>query len=593
MILYQFFKKNIYLICLFLFFFTAYPLLVYPISSYPSNNIDQKGFKSYYLNNYPLLSEDQQDVQRTKKIFIKLKKIADISSNRTPNLLFLKKCKEDAFSIVDGTIILTQKAMNICYQKSDSKLADTRMAFVLSHELAHLSHNDFKKLIFIETFFNGDLFNKTSYQKEIEQEADSKALIISAQGGYDPNLILTHSDGDFFQIWAEHICSDVDKAKTNNQLFSPSERASFLIKEIKSLGLFLNLYACGVRFAQIGMSDDALELFTAFRIKYPGSEVLNNIGLMNYQLALKTMYTNNQITPFKYQLSTIVETKTSAKVFKLRKNNQIMSYYSERLKNAIFNFKKAYEKNDTNTNALINLSSAHIMADNISEAKSILSKYIEKNPGNSSFFDNNLAVIYQIEGNNDQACSILKNLIKSYPNFSPAFFNLGMIYFQENKKELSHKMWQKYLSLEQQGFFAEFIYSQHGLARHYKKCHQANVVMGLEPPVKLGQYLKRIPKTDLNQYSQWSQTLGSCAWQFYYNDLYSITAMDDIISMVECKIEKDISEQELIDSCGIPCRIVHNIDGEVSFIYENFMIDLANQQIKKIVFWNSDIVKKF
>jgi len=46
-------------------------------------------------------------------------------------------------ALKDGTILLSQKGMEICYQAEDKNIGDARVAFVLGHEMAHLGNDDF------------------------------------------------------------------------------------------------------------------------------------------------------------------------------------------------------------------------------------------------------------------------------------------------------------------------------------------------------------------------------------------------------------------------------------------------------------------
>ena len=48
-----------------------------------------------------------------------------------------------AFVVAEGSIVLSQKALDIINHQADAALADARLAFVLGHELAHLAGTDF------------------------------------------------------------------------------------------------------------------------------------------------------------------------------------------------------------------------------------------------------------------------------------------------------------------------------------------------------------------------------------------------------------------------------------------------------------------
>ncbi|MEO5330455.1 MAG: M48 family metalloprotease, partial [Magnetococcus sp. YQC-5] len=79
-----------------------------------------------------------------QNIFNRVQDAADKRGNRMPQLKVVNQPEHPwAIALPDGTILLSLGAIHLCYRNVSQKEGDTRMAFVLGHELAHLAKNDF------------------------------------------------------------------------------------------------------------------------------------------------------------------------------------------------------------------------------------------------------------------------------------------------------------------------------------------------------------------------------------------------------------------------------------------------------------------
>ena len=108
-------------------------------------NRDHIGWWLYYHGDYSETDgRNDPRVQEVFTVFEKVKNVADIVVSRIPRLFIIDTAAEPyAIALPDGAIIINRKTLDICYSDVDEQKAFQRLAYILGHELAHLSNNDF------------------------------------------------------------------------------------------------------------------------------------------------------------------------------------------------------------------------------------------------------------------------------------------------------------------------------------------------------------------------------------------------------------------------------------------------------------------
>ncbi|KPA10820.1 hypothetical protein MHK_008977 [Candidatus Magnetomorum sp. HK-1] len=76
----------------------------------------------------------------------------------------------EALSFPDGTVVISTGVIDLCYLDVTPKVGDGRLAFILGHELAHLSNNDFWHVASL------DELEKHSTNKDIDTTAYSAQI---------------------------------------------------------------------------------------------------------------------------------------------------------------------------------------------------------------------------------------------------------------------------------------------------------------------------------------------------------------------------------------------------------------------------------
>lgn len=258
--------------------------------------------KQCYVDAYESVDSDKfPEVVRVKKIFSKLRAVVGTKETISAELLIIEsKGRPWALSLSDQTIVLTTGAIEIFYSEGDKELGDTRAAFVLGHELAHISNQD----LFHAKAFNGernyalnaDLFNQ-------EMRADINGFTYATIAGFNTPRLLGGKAG-FFQYWAEQL--PLIEGLKHPGTLKRSENLQLAFNEIIDE---IPFYRLGMVLAHSGRYKDAKNILTDY-LKNGGAktkELYVNLGYTHLQLARAQM---SEKQAYKYWIPTLLEIDT-------------------------------------------------------------------------------------------------------------------------------------------------------------------------------------------------------------------------------------------------------------------------------------------
>ncbi len=255
-------------------------LLMLPLKTTAENRVQ------YYISKYGYA--DTTLAHRAHQIFEKMKSVADKRKHRFPRLAVIKKSYKKsgeplAIALPDGYIVLSQRALEMIYNNVSLSHGDTRLAFVLGHELAHLSNDDFLH------------FYKPNEVRQNELEADDRGFIYAAMAGYPVDKLLEQQD--FFSYWEQ---------QTFRNVIHPSSKARAKALRVRLQKLLDNLpyFHFAVRLSHFGHCDEAVYFFDEFKTHFPAREVYNNWGLCELQRAL------NELGELDYWLPSMLDAMT-------------------------------------------------------------------------------------------------------------------------------------------------------------------------------------------------------------------------------------------------------------------------------------------
>ncbi|MEW6601355.1 MAG: hypothetical protein AB1499_10340, partial [Nitrospirota bacterium] len=112
---------------------------------------EDRGRKEFWINKYGITKEDRL-TERADAVFARVLAASDRRAGVEPALYIIDYDKTPwAQALSDGSIILSRKGLEFCYGKQSPEDGDSRLAFVIGHELAHQFNGDFWHYRFLRT----------------------------------------------------------------------------------------------------------------------------------------------------------------------------------------------------------------------------------------------------------------------------------------------------------------------------------------------------------------------------------------------------------------------------------------------------------
>ena len=586
-------------------------LIVFLSLVVPSAHADNpKDYASWWIKNYGVVdSKTDPLVSRAEKVFERVAAASDKRGNRLPRLIIIKASGDPyAQAIKDGSVILTQGGLGICYQGVTLEKGDARLAFILGHELAHLAKDDFwHSLAFVALKEFGDekrvreiLANELKWDmadpktqefiRKQELQADCYGLIYMTMSGYDPKAIIDRDGTNFFEDWVSKITGKIAYSDATHP--GPKERAEFLRAQLGPVSEVLNYFTFGVRLYQTGRYSDAILLFEAFKEKFPSREVFSNIGLCHYQLAMRVLSNCDESLPLRFKLPTLLDIDTLGG--KLRGWGSEASSclkqetFLKHINTSIHYLKIAAEMDPTYLPARINLSSALIISGEYAKAMSVLDEALKIQPGNPEALCNKAVSLYLFgKVNNidtgDNVLGLLRDVSERNPSFSDAIYNMASIQSERGRNAAALETWNRFLKVEPTGVYAQVAKEKLGIKSDDKSSAKKGPEM--KSPVKLGD-IKGETEKILKGMKKKEFIIGGFNGEVYEGGGIKVLAIDNTVEIVEAETEK---EADLKKAYGEPVKKLKNLYGS-TLIYGNFAIDVVDGRVKKMVYFKKETI---
>ncbi len=249
----------------------------------------------FYIETYGTLDNARDPrVAVAQHVFERVKAAADGSSRHTPRLVIIDGATDAwAIALPSGHVVLSRKALALCFEEADPELARTRLAFILGHELAHLARNDYWHHE-VEQFLAqapdtqriAHFLDQSFEAREAELAADDRGYLYAAMAGFPVERLLSREGGksDFFTFWMRQTQARI----TASHPF-PEDRAALLRERLRMLQEKAAFFDMGVRLAHFHRCADAVYFLREFQQVFPGPAVLNNLGICALQLARQAM----------------------------------------------------------------------------------------------------------------------------------------------------------------------------------------------------------------------------------------------------------------------------------------------------------------
>lgn len=442
-------------------------LLLIQIHAAQAMDQDLRAQASFYIDTYGLVDAKTMPLaDRANKIFDRIRQIAEEPIDLTPSLRIINSSGRPwAIALPDGYIILSKAAIEICYKNVSPEEGDARLAFVLGHELAHLSTNDFwhrKMYLSLSGEHNEKSLDKIRHAilsaakaqgatendwreviKRKELQADDAGFLYASLAGFRTDQIFSDSDNnrDFLQTWVNQTQTLDDELH-----FNAKERSAFLRNRFKQIMTQVEYFMSGVRLAHFGQFEDAMHFFEKFQKAFPAHEVLNNLGFVHLQLARKHM---PNALRYQYWLPTFMD-NAPAFVTRTRTMDTSLSPISlQHLQKSIKYFKKAVSAHSNNRLSLVNLAAAYMYLGEFHNARAYIEQARKLDLKSPSVNEIRALILYEQEKDIDmwpKTMSILKKLADL--DIPTAWFNLAQLYESRGRSNEAKTYWQRIIALK-------------------------------------------------------------------------------------------------------------------------------------------------
>jgi len=436
----------------------------------------------YWRNNYvELTPADDPRVERAHDIFDRVLHAAGRSLGVLPRLFILKSNPLNIalpIAIPDGWVIISKGTLDVCYR--DAAYGDDRLAFVLSHELAHQLKGDFWHMQFFQALEasqsqsdqpNKDLaeirrvLQKTDNVWAKELQADEHGIVYAAMAGFRPHAIIAGDDrANFFQEWVETLNPEqVGVAYLGKQSHpAPQQRVTAVKARLHQVVDKMDIFEIGLHFYQAGDYVRAIRAFEKFLEYFPSREVYLNLAASHHQLALQFYQLNqpeNRDLPFKLSLAIDPDSRANGIVFRGVAGPQVR--FQKHIDKAIGYYEMAKSLDPGYALAHNNLGCAYIINGEPFKAIATLQDGLKLSPDASDIL-NNLGVAFYTANLADLAKSHLHKASMLDPSYDAPLFNLGKIAYEEQQRDDARRHWQAYLRLDAVSPWADLVQQQDG-----------------------------------------------------------------------------------------------------------------------------------
>ncbi len=583
------------------FVFLALLIIVFSIKPIHSQNSDYSPWWIYYHGDYAQTEGKKNPrVKWAYRVFERLKEVADKPEGAIPMLYIVNTTQGNyAMALPDGGIIINPETLRICYEGVPRDYGDSRLAFILGHELAHLANKDYglyEVYRLIETYgdqktqrdfkrhfkFSAENLGLSGSSGDKEFLADKNGCLYASMAGYNIKILNREKD-NFFYYWAKQAHLDVSSSK--NRRPSIKKRVEFLRTQLSAIGRHMELFRAGVLLYQIGSYQDAAAAFKQFSLVYPSSEVFNNLGACYLSQALDLIRIRYNAYYYEFRFSIPIDYSSSANDFSSRGDNQylkdkeIVRYIDKSLEY----FKLAVARDPIRGQCRYNLSIALILKAEYAASMAISDEILKRRPKDVLALNNKAIAFYyygQKEGLDvsQKIISTLEDALKIDSSKVEILYNLGSIKEARKRNSGARFYWEKYLKhpLTPRDNFYTYIYR-----KLYEKLPPMMVRQNripqppswVHPGDSFGQVVKNAGKNKQEMFTLGASQDGngdnwSIQLQVMVKDSVRVLALGDTVELIEHQLNPIEEIAQIGKIYGIPPHIIRSSDGNF-YLYKD------------------------
>ncbi|RKZ77678.1 MAG: hypothetical protein DRR19_27600 [Candidatus Parabeggiatoa sp. nov. 1] len=559
-------------------------LIILPLNAWakPEDSVQ------FYFDNYGRADPKDKLVRRVHQVFKKMKLVADKRHHRLPQLAIVEGFDTDCLIIAlpDGHIVLSKQALDMIYKNVPLIHGDTRAAFVLGHELAHLANNDHWHRAFLRVVRKTPSFRQLvknyrgSKGINAEIEADDHGFIYAAMAGYPVDKLLADDSHqqNFLVYWEQQTFRRVNNTHPRAEV-----RANLLRARLQALLDSLPYFHFGVRLSHFGRCFDGIYFLREFAQNFPGREVYNNLGVCELQKAQKVLGKKAYL----YWLPSVLDVTTPVDNLSLpyAHKGERSTLADEFLANAEDYFKSALDMEPSYLPANVNLAITAFYLGEIYQARAAIEKARQLAPDDLEIQGLRLVILYE-DGEQspyvDMWPYIIQqlDLLAQQPNAPlSVLYNMAKL-LELRKRTGADKLWQR---LARQ--VADLPAPIRRIVCEKTACprpsRQKAPKASWELPVKLGIDTRR-HKT-LRQWQKSEMKLYDLYEQIYQhpNGKAEVLALRELVEMVVLKKLEQFTRDDLADYCGQPLRLSRVMNGTL-WSCDHWTALIVDEKVKEV-----------
>ena len=587
---------------------------------------------SFCLTSAQAAESGKQREKQAQQIFAKILRVADIP-NKAPALEF-SPFKESPAAHNNGVIMLPYPIIERCFAQGE-QLGESRLAFILSHEIAHLSRRHFRDGETLELIGSRletknykaalefcrkrspylDLEEKISElerekdpqaharrekelgllisrkRQEQELEADRQGVFYMLVAGYDPRSVVTDTSNFISDIYT---FLDVRESPAAHHPGADKRAEKFRETAMPVIERF-ELFAVANRLYQLQGYADAWNLYKNLvedsSNGFYSKEVFSNMGAAAFQLAMSGDECRK--TRQEWMLNVVIDPTLPQMVTKGERRGGTCSQdkdFQEWMPKAITYLEKALFLDPGYLPARTNLMAAQFYSGNHTDALFLAEKLL-KSPDN--VFAQNVKAVTLFEQNpaqSEPSVTMLQRLMAASPGNPAAIYNLARMYERSGKSDEARKLWQSFIAKNPADPLTVVVQREQKL------------------PVKGAMPRKNLPKPELNLKNlsfkaaeeklkarvtgRFQEEFGSGSYLQKIEVLYAgdrkLVALDGQVALIESRqIDGERTAKALVEEYGQPERIVPVYNGRV-FVYSGFGFEERGGVVERVLWYQED-----
>ncbi len=370
-----------------------------------------------------------------------------------------------AASLEDGNILLSEEALDFALLPNSRH----RLAFILSHELAHQQNNDLWHLKFFrlaglqtpsvrESMLNGlDIDqNKIQDLENREAKADEDGIVLMSLVGFDPFEVIR--DKSFFILWAESVWKTSCGINDAPSAICEQARARTLRAKLKldDIAKKSTVFEMGIQAYVMGNYPLARQWFTEYDKSYSSHIVHDNIGLTYLMEVLSETALDLSVAQYAYPLhlgsySTFKKNGAQQTMRGIDKHS-VTTTDTERVHRLLSQaepfFKQAIKISPNYKPAYQHLIICYLLKQRVFSANAQLLEIYKPRFGKDQLFNFLSALLMAIDGDKANAIAyfdkILESELKSNHKwlYSSAI-NLALLYQESGDSNAEHHVWRR------------------------------------------------------------------------------------------------------------------------------------------------------